>query len=75
MPDVLHIWTIYDHPRDMPDVYVARAHAILPGTTMPTDHVIESYDLEALRDRMRDMGLVCLPRAPGDDPVIVESWL
>lgn len=67
---MLSIWTIYDHPRDFPDNFVARAF-----TTGPTNEIILATELEQLRDAFDKAGLVCLARNPNDDPNIVETWL
>lgn len=80
MPDAsqepgMELWTIYDHPSDWPDGYIARKHLVIDGTGGPTPHVLTCEQLEPLREQMRMMGLACLTRSPEDDPVIVETWL
>lgn len=67
----LTIWTVYDHPTDLPDHYVARCWAM----DQPTQYGIASDTLEALRRVLDSAGLVCLTRSENDDPVIVETWL
>jgi hypothetical protein len=67
----LTLWTIYDHPRDHPDMFVARKFIY----DRPTMSTLMSGDLERLRDTLRGMGLVCINRDPSDDPKIVETWL
>jgi hypothetical protein len=67
----LPIWVIYDHPKDYPNSYVARCFIY----EQPTNSIIVADDLERLRDTMIEMGLVKLMRMPGDDPVILETWL
>jgi hypothetical protein len=32
MSEELFIWTVYDHPRDFPNSYVARKFSTRPGT-------------------------------------------
>ena len=71
MTRTLSIWTIYDHPLDAPDFYVARRFEY----DQPTADVLISKDIEALRDMMEARGLVKLMRHPSDDPVIMETWL
>jgi len=71
----LAIWTITEKPRDYPNCFVARKHVATAGASRPTPELIISTDLEKLREEMRRRGLVLIPREPGDDPVIVESWL
>lgn len=72
---ILSIWTIYDRPRDFPNTFVARRHEAMAGATRPTQDVMICTDLERLRDHLARMGLTMIPREPGDDPMIVESWL
>lgn len=67
----LPIWTVYDHPRDFPNVFVAR----LWMNDKPTGEIMLSRDLEKLRDMLQAKGLVKLMRHETDDPVIVETWL
>lgn len=75
--DALYMWTVYDHPTDMPDKFVARLFAIarLSPTPSPTETVIVADALDDLRGAMRKRGLTCLARDPSDDPKIVEVWL
>lgn len=75
MSDMLSIWTLYDHPRDAPESFVARRFAITGGNSFPTDEIYLSETLEPLRAMMAEKGLVCMPRQEGDDPVIIESWI
>jgi hypothetical protein len=68
------MWTIYDHPRDYPDAFVARKWLIGGGPEPgPTDEVMTAATLDELRRLM--FGLACIPRWPEDDPCIVEVWL
>ena len=67
---VLNLWTIYDRPKDFPDSYVARRFEY----DTPTMDVIKGT-LPRLRQSFRRCGLTCLTRSPGDDTVIVETWL
>ena len=74
--DVLSIWTIYDHPRDFPEGFVAREWTAKPGEeSVPSDYALTAPDIDILRERMLEMGLVCLTRMPDDDPAIVETWV
>lgn len=70
-PDGLPIWVVYDHPDDMPGMYVAR----LWIGEEPTRQTMASPSLETVRWALRMQGLTCLAREAGDDPVIVETWL
>ena len=71
----LVMWTIYDHPRDYPDSFVARKFLIAGGAPTPTSEIILSTSLDKLRAIMVGRGLSCITRSPGDDPVVVETWL
>jgi hypothetical protein len=71
------MWTVYSHPSDFPDDYVAREFLIRAGQDpQPTDSVIICASLDLLRHTMLvDMRLTVITRSPGDEPQIVESWL
>ena len=73
----LSMWTVYDHPKDHPDHFIARRWDIGIGRGQPTSETILSEDLGELRDRLieRYPDLYCIPRQEDDDPVIVETWL
>lgn len=66
--------TIYESPADFPGVCVARIWEG-PGPK-PTDTVTVRNTLEELREDIMAAGFrVCFPRAAGDDPAIVETWM
>jgi hypothetical protein len=72
----LSLWTVCRFPEDYPDKYTARRAEIHSGgTTVMTGEVFVGDTLGEVRQRMRNLGLVCLTRHPEDDPVIVEVWL
>ena len=73
----LSTWTIYDHPRDFPDLFVARRFESGTGDPEPvaTSDIIGAHGLEPLREMMKRAGLTVLPRMEGDQPQIVEVWL
>lgn len=71
----LVLWTIYDHPRDYPKDFVARKWEIYPTGARATTDILQSEDLSTLRGLLDQQGLCMLHRSPGDDPVIVETWL
>jgi hypothetical protein len=71
--EILQIWTVYDHPSDYPDKYVARLHVVSKSGTGPTTEMFVADTLEELRVLLPP-GLYCLPRYAADDPVIVETW-
>jgi hypothetical protein len=77
-PDVLRLWTVYDHPKDFPHNYVARMFTVGPrGAMMVTEELVISPSLEGLRTVLvRDKGMsACLSRDAGDDPRILETWI
>ena len=65
------LWTVYDHPRDFPNSFIARAFDL----DQPTNQMIVAADLEKLRGILESWGLTRLARHPEDDPCIVETWL
>ncbi len=73
--DVLYLWTVYDHPADMPDLFVARRWWISYGTAGSTNETITSPHLHHVRAALAGEGLTRIDRAAADDPVIVEVWL
>jgi hypothetical protein len=75
--DELYAWTVYDHPTDRPDEYVARLWRILPAPAAPTNRMLGCDDLEGLRAMILtdNPGLICLGRFEEDDPKIVEMWI
>jgi hypothetical protein len=76
MTDALAIWTLYDHPADMPDFpYVARLFEVDSNGVRAPGMTLWSEDLEELRASMRARGLTCLTRRPEDDSKIIEVWL
>ena len=72
---VLPIWTIYRHPNDYPNDYVARMFETSPSTPTPSKFMVRSPEIHALRTTFIHAGLIALPREDGDDPNIVESWV
>jgi hypothetical protein len=72
------LWTIYDHPADYPDVFVARLWHMITGKPVAEAPVLTAATLDQLRADVQhatDYVLVCRARQPEDDPVIVETWL
>ncbi len=71
----LDMWTVYDHPTDYPDHYVARKWLIKSTVAEPepTDEILLETDLAALRMKLPPW-LYCLPRQDQDDPCIIETW-
>jgi hypothetical protein len=75
MSEPLKMWTIYDHPTDYPNQFVARLLLVDNGEVKMTWIIILSDELEALRNHMRRWELTRVPRSPEDEPQIVESWM
>ena len=72
----IEMTVIYRHPKDYPDHYVVRrwrAYADKP-VPAPAELVGVCISLEAAR-AIASPGRVKIMRSPGDDPVIVETWL
>ena len=72
----LAMWTVYEHPRDYPDKFVARRFDVDADGPEPSASIIVAPDLNTLRKILRyELHLVCITRSPEDDQVIVETWL
>jgi hypothetical protein len=75
--DQLPMWVVYDHPRDFPRNFVARKH-VWNGHAqayVPSADIIVTPDLDELHGVLAQLGLAKLDRMPGDDPVVLETWL
>jgi hypothetical protein len=70
----LLIWTVYAHPSDYPDWFVARPTIIRPKTSGPMPMHLMAKDLETLRAMLPE-GLTRLDRNDADDPTIIEVWV
>ena len=74
---VTMIVTVYEHPKDIPDSYVARAHVLVHGVKAPYASpaiYIARDTLDAVRAAIpADMLRIC--RQPTDDPTIVEAYI
>ena len=71
----LSLWTVYDHPKDYPDDFVARQHVSADGESHPTQNAFRTRRLETMRMILQAAGLVPLTRDPADDKKIIETWL
>jgi hypothetical protein len=69
----MDVWTIYERPRDYPDSYVVRAWTTRGGEPTPGP-ARTAPTLDAAR-KLVPRGMHRLPPFPGDDPVIVETWI
>jgi hypothetical protein len=71
----LIMWTIFDHPSDYPNNFVAReCHVMQDGKRVWGSFMLCPH-IEPIREQMRLAGLTCIGRQPEDDPVIIEVWL
>lgn len=71
---VLSLWTVYDHPLDFPDGFIARRHEASAAGSIASQDVITG-ELAVIRQAMQMCGLFCMPRADADDRKIVETWI
>lgn len=71
----LEMWTVYDHPTDFPDCFVARLWLIDADGPKPSTFALKSESIDELRSALVDQGLTVLDRMPGDDAKILEVWL
>jgi hypothetical protein len=77
----LTMWVITDHPRDFPEVYVARRFSLRPGGGLAvgttSEDVWTSPGLTPLRMVMQHIEGMSgfFSRSPEDDPVVVETWI
>jgi len=69
------VWVVYDHPTDWPDWYVARRWRVENQKYHPTPDLLMARKLGDLRGRLHGNGFTPIEPMPGDDPVIMETWL
>lgn len=67
-------WTVYDHPSDYPNAFVARRWLTDGPAVTLTNEMFTADTLQELR-ALLPAGLHCIPRFEGDQPQIVEVWL
>lgn len=70
----LSMWTVYDHPKDFPDGFIARRFEVDRDGPKPTMETITG-ELGAIRLAFVKAGLTRLTRNPEDEAQIVECWL
>lgn len=66
----MNAWTIYDHPKDRPNCFVARRFE----NANPTLEVLTAPTLDELRRKLPGV-TQRIPRDPRDDLCIVEVWI
>lgn len=65
---------IYNSPKDFPEMYLCRIWEGAGGH--PTIIAMQKFSLEEMREDIQAAGfLTRFPRAKGDDPVIMETWM
>ena len=69
------MWTVYDHPRDCPDAFIARRFEVGRSGLVATTETMSSPHIYILREQLAIRGLTPLARSPGDDPCIIETWV
>ena len=67
----LTMWTVYDHPLDYPEFYIAKE---FNGLT-PTNNIIKNKSLIDLQVALIHKGLGRVTRSESDEPQIIECWL
>jgi hypothetical protein len=68
------VWTVFRNPADYPGKWVLRATDIGHRYMTPRQECVVADTLDDARAGL-PAGLICVGRAPTDDPVIHESWL
>lgn len=72
--DRLPMWVVFGPgTSDHPGLFVARLWLNIP-TPMSTNLLLRAATLREIRELLPD-GLVVLPRQPGDDANIIETWI
>lgn len=78
MTDVLmSMWTVYDHPTDFPNVFVARRIEIVVGQLEPeaTGDIYIAHDIAQMNQHFERLGLSFLSRQEADEPQIMGVWM
>ena len=73
-PPPFVLFCVYHNPADFPGKYVVRRWV---GMDPDREPAAVGLTLDEVRQKIIDEnhGLVCLSRQPGDDPVILETWI
>lgn len=67
----IEIWTMYDHPADYPNSFIARKFI----NAQPTNEVIVGQSVKEIRDILATKDLRHFGRSPDDDSIIIENWI
>lgn len=73
--DALAMFTIYDHPSDIPTGFVVREWMVVRGGAIVDGGVVIVSDTLAGAREAVPPGLARLGRNPDDDPTVVETWV
>ncbi len=76
--EIMRQLVVYDHPKDLPDFFVARWCAVHQDGRVVFEKEANCFkSLDRLRSWIAQEypWLACIPRFDLDDPVIVEVWL
>jgi hypothetical protein len=71
LPAGFVIYTVYERPKDYPEEFVIRCFR---GEVPDPEPFARGRNLDEVRAQLPE-GLVRLDAMPGDDPVILETWL
>ena len=70
-PEALVIFVVYERPRDYPEEFIVRCWR---GETIDREPFARGRNLDEVRAQLPP-GLFRMAAMPGDDPVILETWL
>lgn len=77
MSEPLSMWTVYDHPTDYPEGYLARRFEVTAEGATPMLDCIAGPSLDAVRQHLiHHAGMsAALARSPDDHPNVLETWI
>lgn len=69
-------YTVFEKPTDYPNHFVCRVFHAVDGKPVPeAEPYMVTANIEPIRERMQEMGLVVMGRFAADLPQIVEVWM
>jgi hypothetical protein len=75
----IRMWTIYRSPKDYPGQFVAREWLVTDrGQTLASKEPLSIHEqlrIVRMAIQYQSPGAMLVPRSPGDDPVILETWM
>lgn len=77
MNEPLRMWTLYAHPLDYPQGYVAREWVVLDGREQASHTAFYSETLDEMSAFFDEHypHLIFMLRSPDDEPQIVGTWI